>query len=181
MKNYKFSVKPSIFSALCIMACALCLVTCGSKQSDPAEIAKKIDAKEQLSQADYAAIIDYCGAYAEKAQQYYDVINAQPSDSTAEAVKATSDLAALYAGHKYLDMFRAALYATDASQLDEENMKKVNKYSAFESFPLPGGVGKAMESPNVVGQIEDMPADSGNVISTGDGEAVDIQVNLNFP
>lgn len=163
-------------SAMTLMF-VLILASCGSKTPSAEDVAKKIDAQETLTQADYTAMIDYCGKYAQEAQKYFDQINAQPNDSTAAAVEATNKLADLYASYTYLDQFRTALYATSDAQLSPENEKKLNEYASYEAFPLPSGEGKALENPDVVGMIEQTPnTDSTGVISTGVGEAVDVNV-----
>lgn len=156
---------------VCVMA------ACGSKVPSVESVASRLSANESLSQADYTAMIDYCGKYAEEAQKYYDAINAQPNDSTVEAISAAGDLASLYAKYTYLDQFRTALAQTDISQLGAENEKKVNEYAKYQGFPLPVGEGANLEDPNVVGMIEQTPAtDTTGVISQGDGEAVDVKV-----
>lgn len=153
------------------------LAACGGKSSDPAEIQQKIDAKGELSQQDYAAILDYCGDYAKKAQQYYDIINAQPNDSVPEYTRAEGDLAMLIQKYPYLDSFRGVIYNTPLTALDADNQKKVDDYSKYQGFPLPDGAGVNMVNPDVEGDIEDMPdTDTGNVIATGDGEVVNENV-----
>lgn len=171
-KTFNFILK----SAMAIMFVVI-LASCGSKTPSVEDVARKIDAQQTLSQADYTTMIDYCGKYAEEAQKYFDQINAQPNDSTSAAIEATNNLADLYARYSYLDQFTTALYATNDSQLSAENVKKLNEYAAYEAFPLPGGEGKALENPDVVGMIEQTPsADSTGVIATGAGEAVDVNV-----
>lgn len=154
------------------------LAACSSNLPTDADVAKKIDAKESLSEADYTTMIDYCGRYAEEAQKYYDIINAQPNDSTTEYLTAANDLAELYGNYAYIDQFRQTLAQTDMSQLGADNEKKVNEMAKYQAFPLPAGAGANLQDPNVVGMIEDMPAtattDSTGVLSTGDGEAVDL-------
>lgn len=173
--------KSRIASYMQLMSVALLMVmmvvACGSKVPTPEQVAQKIDNKETLSESDYTSMIDYCGEYAEKAQSLFDVINAQPNDSTEAAVKATSDMAALYAKYPYLDMFRTALANTDVTALGKDNEKKVNEYAKYQAFPLPGGEGADLQNPDVVGMIEQTPAtDTTGVIASGDGEAVDINV-----
>lgn len=179
MKNERLHISSILSGAgktLCMALFCIMFAMCGTKNVSPEDVARKIDANEVLTQDDYKTIITYCGEYAKTAQQYFDIIDAQANDSTAEAVKATSDLAAVYEKYKYIDMFRSALFNADESVLGEANVKEVSKYANFEAFPLPGGAGEKLENPNVVGQIEQMPADSSEVISQGDGEAVNIQV-----
>lgn len=167
----------SITGLLAVMLLSLMAVACGSKAPSAEDVARKIDAKEVLTQADYSTMIDYCGEYAKKAQQYLDIINSQPDASSPESVKATSDMAALYAEYRYLDMFRSVIDNTEESILGESNVKKVEEYAKYEAFPLPDGAGASLLDTNVVGDIEDMPAsDTGSVIATGDGEVVDVQV-----
>lgn len=166
----------NIFAALCA-AILIALLSACSSDPTPESVAKKIGAGEKLSEKDYSSMIDYCGKYAEKAQPLFDVINQQSdADTAAATADATAKLADLYQEYSYLDVFRGALYAADESALGAENVKKLQKYSKFEAFPLPGGAGRDLEDPSVVGQIEEMPLDSSQVIATGDGEAVDIPV-----
>ena len=156
------------------------MAACGQKTPTADEVAKAIDAGSQLTEADYTSMIDYCGDYAKQAQKFYDTINAQPNDSTAEAIKATDQLADLFAKYPLLDKFRAVIANTDLTKLGAENEKKVAEYARYQGFPLPVGEGADLRDPNVVGMIEDMPdsaaADSAGVVATGDGEAVDINV-----
>ncbi|MBD5195633.1 MAG: hypothetical protein HDR84_07350 [Bacteroides sp.] len=174
-KSFTLLKKLIVASFLLVIVAA-----CGTKLPTDSEVAQKIDAKESLSEADYTTMIDYCGKYAEEAQKYYDIINAQPNDSTAEYIKAADDLATLYGNYAYLDAFRQTLNNSEVSQLGKENEKKVNEYAKYQAFPLPGGEAANLQNPNVVGDIENMPSpsvsDSTGVISAGDGEAVDMQV-----
>ncbi len=172
-------MKTRVFKLTGILAMILLLVgatACGNGKPSPKDVAAKIDSHEVLTEADYTAMIDYCGEYAKKAQKYFDIINSQADSSSAESVKATSDLAALYGEYTYLDLFRETLDNTGESALGPKNVKKVEELARYEAFPLPEGAGASLLDSNVIGDIEDMPADSGEVIATGDGEAVDIQV-----
>lgn len=154
--------------------------SCESKLPTDLEVAQKIETGQKLTEADYTTMIDYCGKYAKEAQQFYDVINAQPNDSTAEYIKASDDLAQLFGNYAYLTQFRKTLAAADVTRLGADNEKKVDEYAKYQGFPLPGGEGADLENPAVVGMIEQTPSvrttDSTGVISTGAGEAVDVQV-----
>lgn len=153
------------------------IASCGAKKPSAEEVNAKIEAGDQLSQADYNTMIEYVGDYATKAQELFNTINAQPNDSTADYVKAANDMAELYGKYPYLNTFRSCLANADASQFDNKNLELINKYCNDQAFPLPVGEGAAMLNPQVQGMIEDMPnTDTGNVIATGDGEAVDINV-----
>lgn len=175
-KTFSILVKSALtFVVLFIVA------SCGGSVPAPDAVAGKIDSGKELSTKDYTAMIEYCGKYAQEAQKYYDLINAQPNDSTAEAVKAASSLADLYGSYKYLDLFRTKLAQTDLAKLGAENEKKVKDYAKYQGFPLPIGEDANLEDPNVVGMIEQTPAsdtvsETTGVISTGAGEAVDINV-----
>ena len=159
------------------LAAIVLVASCGQRTPTPEEVAKKIDAGETLTQADYAAVLDYCGGYAKKAQQYFDLINTQANDSTPEYLEATNHMANLYAEYPYLDMFRAVVYNIPESSLDAKNKEKVEEYSKYQAFPLPDGAGVDMTNPQVEGDIVDMPdTDTTAVIASGDGEAVDVQV-----
>lgn len=166
-----------LFKGLIALMLAFIFASCGSADPNPESVAAKINDNSELTQADYATMIDYCGNYAKDAQKYYYLINAQPNDSTREAVTATNDLASLYGSHVYLDQFRGVLSSIDMSALDKENTKKVNEYAKYQGFPLPGGEAADLENPQVVGDIEQTPSsDTTAVISQGDGEAVNVNV-----
>lgn len=159
---------------ICIAMLCVVFGACTGSNPTPAEVAAKIDSHETLSTKDYEVMIDYCGEYARNAQQYFDIINEQPTDSTAEYSRAAQDLANLKANSPYLDMFRTAIYAATDSQIGEKNVKKVNEYQKYEAFPLPEGSGPDLTYPGEVGLIEEMPdTDTTAVIAAGDGIAVD--------
>lgn len=167
----------TLVAMLAFVASVALFSACSEKLPSAEEVAKRIDAKETLSTADYTAMINYCGEYAKKAQPLFDIINAQPDASTPEAVKAAGEMADLYANYRYLDMFRSVLENTDESALGAKNVEKVNELSQFQAFPLPEGAGPDLNQPGVVGQIEQMPdSDTSGVISTGVGEVVNLEV-----
>lgn len=154
---------------LCVM-----MASCGGKGVDPQVVAQKIENGETLTHEDYASMIDYCGDYAVKAQKYFDIINAEPNDSTSEAIKASDELAGMYADAKYLDMFRTALTDADEQRLGAANSKKIAEYAKYEAFPIADISDTTMLNPDIVGDIEQMPAeDTAGVIATGDGEVVE--------
>ncbi len=158
---------------LCMALLTIAFISCSQSAPTPEDVARKIDAKETLSEADYTTMIDYCGDYAKKAQKYFDLINAQPNDSTAEYSRAAQDLAALASENPYIDMFRTAIYSASDSEIGEKNTAKVKEFEKYQAFPLPAGSGPNLQQPGVVGAIEEMPADSSAVIAAGIGEAVD--------
>ncbi len=161
------------FKILLIGMLALFIGACSKSQPTPAEVAAKIDAHLVLSQNDYSVMIEYCGDYAKQAQQYFDLINEQPSDSTKEYVRAAGELAALRAANPYIDMFQTAIYAANDEQIGKENVEKVNEYAKYQAFPLPEGSGPNLATPSIEGEIMDMPStDTTGVIAVPDGEAV---------
>lgn len=156
-----------------MMAVALCFIMSAcSGSSNPEAVASKIEKGQALTEADYNTMIDYCGDYAEKAQKYFDIINAEPNDSTEAAINATNELANMYSSAKYLDVFRKAIFSADSKELGEKNEEKVNEFAKYEAFPIPGVSDSTMINPDVIGDIVDMPADSSTVIADGDGELV---------
>ena len=159
-------MKTRLFKGLMALVLVCLMAACGAKTPTPEAVAAKIAANETLTEAE--------------GQKFFDIINAQPNDSTAEYNRAASDLADLYGSDKYLDTFRNCLAQTDLSKLGKENEKKVNDFAKYQGFPLPQGEGADLRDPNVVGMIEDMPdttvTETTGVISTGDGEAVDVNV-----
>lgn len=162
----------TLMKIMATFALAVLMTSCGSKAPTPEEVNAKIEAGERLSQADYTAILEYVGEYANKAEGFYDTINVV-NDSTEAYAKAVNELSALYAKYPYLSTFRECLQNADAATFDNKNIELVNKYKNDEGFPLPVGEGASMLNPDVQGMIEDMPnSDSGKVIATGVGEAV---------
>lgn len=161
---------------LTIVAAMFCLVlaSCGGgKAVDVASVAAKIAAGETLDKADYTAMIDYVGDYSKKAQAYYDIINKAPNDSTAEAVKATGELADLMSNATYLEPFRKALFAADAKELGEENVLKMKELSNYEAFPIPDVGDSTLMNPEQIGDVVEMPqTDTTGVVAAGDGVAV---------
>ena len=151
-------------------------VSCGSSMPSPKDVAEKIESHDVLAEADYTTMIDYCGEYAKKAQKYFDIINSQADSLSAESVQATSDLAKLYGEYRYLDLFRDILDNTEERVLGKNNVRKVEELAKYEAFPLHEGAGVSFLDTNVIGDIEDMPADSGEVIAAGVGEAVNVNV-----
>lgn len=158
---------------ICITFLCLIFAACTNSVPTPGEVAAKLDSRQPLTETDYSVMIDYCGEYARNAQQYFDIINAQPTDSTAEYSRAARDLAGLKARSPYLDMFRTAIYSASDSQIGKKNILKVQEYQQYEAFPLPDGSGPDLTVPGDVGFIEDMPDnDTTDVIATGEGVAV---------
>ena len=152
---------------------SLIMVSCGSKTSDPKEVAAKIAAGQTLTEADYTAMIDYCSDYAKKAQPYFNVINGGAATDSKEYADATNELANMMSSAVYLDTFRKALTDADASQLGESNVKRMGEFSGLEAFPIADISDTTMMNPDVIGDIEDMPSsDSAGVIASGDGELV---------
>lgn len=161
---------------LTLVAAMFCLilVSCGgNKPVDVASVAAKIAGGQSLTEADYTAMIDYCGDFAKKAQSYYDVINAAPNDSTAEAIKATGELADLMSGATYLEPFRKALFSADAKELGEENVRKMEELTKYEAFPIADIGDSTLMNPEQVGEIVETPqSDTTGIIAAGDGVAV---------
>ncbi|MDE6297966.1 MAG: hypothetical protein K2L89_08970 [Muribaculaceae bacterium] len=157
-----------------MMMAVVCLIMTSCKtDADYKSVADKISAGESLTESDYSVMIDYCADYAEKAQPYFDVINSGADPSSKEYADATNALADMSANAVYLDTFRNAIFSATADQLGESNVKKLDSLSKYEAMPIGDVSDSAMLNPDVVGDIEDMPAtDTGNVIANGDGEVV---------
>ena len=158
------------------VAAFFCLImsSCGGGNAvDVASVASRLASGETLTEADYTSMINYCEDYAKKAQGYYDVINAAPNDSTAEAIKATNSLADLMAGAKYLEPFRKALFAANAQELGSENARRMEELSKYEAFPIADVSDSTMMNPEQVGDVVETPnSDTTGVVAAGDGVAV---------
>ncbi len=162
-----------ILKTLCAALMCMAFASCSQNLPSPEQVAQKIDSNETLTEADYTTMIDYCGDYSKKAQEYFDLINAQPSDSTAEYTRASEELANLYSANPYIDIFRSAIYAANDSAIGAKNVAKVKEFEKYQAFPLPEGEGASLNQPGVVGDIVETPNnDSSAVIAAGIGEEV---------
>ncbi len=147
------------FKIFAVAALGLIMASCGGSTPTAEEVAAKVESKAELSNKDYQVMIDYCGDYAEKAQRYFDIINEEPNDSTQEAIKATDDLASLYANAKYLDLFRNVIFNSDAAQMGSANAEKAAELAKkYEAFPVPAVSTDSLLNPQVVGEVIDMPS-----------------------
>lgn len=158
------------------MALGLLLITtifaaCGHTQKEEEAVASKIEKGEALTESDYTVIVDYCVAYAQKAQEYQDKIDA-PDATAADNSEYTEKLAALTETYKYSDIFFRALNEATPEQVGKANVEKVDANGMLDYFTTPDWA-NIQTSKTVEGFIEDMPSnDSSGVIANSDGEVV---------
>lgn len=156
-----------VFAALALV---LLMGACGGGDK-AGKVNEAIQSGAQLSEQDYSVMIDYCGEYAEKAQEMQDKINTLAPESQ-EAVSLLGDLASLSGKYPYLKVFSDKISSATQAEVGEENVAKINKLAYLTWFASPEWADVAQNA-DVEGSIVDMPqADSAGVIAGGDGEAV---------
>lgn len=140
---------------------ALVMASCSTKD-EAQNVAKKIEASEPLTEANYTVILDYLGDFAEKAQPIQDKINNSNSDNPDYA----SQLASLKAQYPLVDTFNEAIEKANANVLGVDNMALLNKYAPLEWFTAPTWF-TDMPDPDVAGEIVETPpaGDSDGVIA----------------
>ncbi len=158
-----------LFAFMCSL---VLLAACGgASQEDAATVAKKISEGQTLTQADYTTMVDYCAAFAQKADKIQKDINAEPNMSDA-ATKSTDAMASLAEEYQYVTVFGPMISASTRDEVGEENAKKIEEYASSIWFPAPQW---SMSDPaGDIGDIVDMPAsDTDSVIAVSAGVAVD--------
>lgn len=151
----------------------VCFVMAACSGADEAKkVADKISGNEQLTQADYKVMIDYCGKYATEAQSIQNEINALPADSE-ESGKLENKMADLTDKYQYLQNFFGKITTCTESEIGPDNVALVNKYAPLMWFSAPEWASIGGDT-DVAGFVEDMPSsDTTGVIATGDGVAVE--------
>lgn len=160
-----------ILKIFTFVAVCLLMAACGNS-GDVSKVASKIKADEQLTQADYTVMIDYCGKYAQEAQKIQDQINNLPADSE-ESEKLNDEMAALTDKFPYTTEFFEKITTCTQEEIGPDNVALINGFAPLMWFSSPewANIGGDV---NVAGFIEDMPStDTTGVISTGDGVEVD--------
>lgn len=160
-----------VMKFLTIALLAFVMAACGGSD-EASKVASKISADEQLNEADYRVMIDYCGKYAREAQKIQDEINALPVDSE-ESGKLNDEMVKLTDKYSYAQIFSDKISNCTKEEVGTANVALINEYAPLMWFSAPEWATIGDDS-GVAGFIEDMPsADSTGVISTGDGVAVD--------
>lgn len=133
-----------------------CAETAEKKEST---IAYKIENKEALSEDDYAAMIDYVGEYAQKAQKYVDMqINGENLDEASEGIQK------LDSEFPYVNLYRNCIRFTPITSLSEANLKKIGEYAGFVEFTAPAGY-TLQTNPDDAGLIEATPMTDNGVVA----------------
>lgn len=134
--------------------------------NDAKKVAEKLNAGEQLSQKEYGVAIDYCGKFAEKAENIQALIDALP-DGSPEAGKEAGKLADLKDSYPYLDLFGKAIQTATQEQVGTDNVSKINKYAPLVWFNAPAWA-TIVTDPDAVGFVEETPQnDSDTTIIAG--------------
>lgn len=122
---------------LFLIALAAIFITAACSRADQAaDVAKKIQVGDTLTEAEYTTVIDYLGRFAEKAQPIQDQINNLPyGDAKATALQQQLD--EMKSKNTYLELFQSTLSRTSQAQLGADNVALVNKYAGYEWFTAP--------------------------------------------
>ncbi len=119
------------------MAVVVLVMAASCSSSDrAAEVARKIQAGDTLTQSEYTTVIDYLGHFAEKAQSIQDQINNLPYGD-AKAAELQQQLDEMKAKNTYLDLFQSTLSRAPQAQIGADNVALVNKYAGYEWFSAP--------------------------------------------
>lgn len=115
---------------------AVFMMTSCSNADEAAGVAKKIQAGDALTQAEYTTVIDYLGNFAEKAQPIQDQINNLPYGDP-KAATFQKQLDELKEKNTYLELFNSTLAKAPQATLGADNVALVNKYAGYEWFTAP--------------------------------------------
>lgn len=145
------------------LAAVFMMTSCGNADQ-AAEVAKKIQAGDTLTQEDYKTVIEYLGNFAEKAQPIQDQINNLPyGDPQAETF--TKQFDKLKESNQYLDLFKSTLLKAPQASLGADNVALVNKYAGYEWFTAPDWA-TITTNPEAAGMEVEMPAsDTSGVVA----------------
>ncbi len=124
------------FSILFAALAAVIMFASCSKADQASEVARKIEAGDTLTQAEYTTVIDYLGDFAQKAQPIQDKINNLPYGDP-QATDLQKELSALKEKNGYFDLFKSVLESAPQSSLGADNVALVNKYAGYEWFASP--------------------------------------------
>lgn len=159
-----------LLTLLVVAVGLLFAASCGRNET-PAQVAEKIAQGQTLTQDDYTVMIEYCGAYAKKAQALQNTIDNLPTDDP-KAVKATDDILALQESNEYLTPFFDVITKSTKEQVGDKNVILINDYAAYEWFLSPDWA-VIVTNPDVAGiVVDDSGADSA-VIATPTGTVVE--------
>lgn len=139
-----------------------------SREKQDKTIIYKIENKDSLSSEDYGRMIQYVGEYAEKAQKYLDMQNAD-----ATSTEAAEGLATLKEEYPHVDIFRNCIRETPLSVFDESNLKEIGKYAGYIEFDVPNGYEIQTAGPDAAGfEVESQPGDSSGQVQSVEEEKV---------
>lgn len=120
------------------------------------DVADKIKSNETLTDDDYTRMIEYVGAYAEKAQPY--VVN----DSSTQM---QGELDALNKEYPLVQLFRNCIKTTPLDKLSADNQALIQKYGGLIEFDVPEGM-TLQTDPQAAG-LEVAVPDSANGVVAG--------------
>lgn len=161
--NY-FIMKKTLSFVMAAIA-ALFMMTACSNADEAAAVAKKIQAGETLTAAEYTTVIDYLGNFAEKAQPIQDEINNLPyGDPKAAAFQKQLD--ELKEKNTYLELFNSTLAKAPQAQLGADNVALVNKFAGYEWFTAPDWA-TIQTNPEAAGLEMEAPSNDTNGVVAG--------------
>ncbi len=137
--------------------------SCGSSDR-AAEVARKIQSGDTLTQSEYTTVIDYLGHFAEKAQPLQDQINNLPYGD-AKAAELQQQLDELKTKNTYLDLFRSTLSCAPQAQIGADNVALVNKYAGYEWFSAPDWATVITDPANAGVELETPASDTTGVVA----------------
>lgn len=156
---------------LMVVAVGLLFAASCGRNETAAQVAEKIAQGQTLTQDDYTVMIEYCGAYAKKAQIIQNTIDNLPADDP-KAVKATDEILALQESNQYLTPFFDVITKSTKEQLGDKNVILINDYAGYEWFLSPDWA-VIVTNPEVAGIVVDDQGTDTAVIATPTGTVVE--------
>lgn len=160
-------------SILFMALAAIFVMTSCSGADQAADVAKKIQAGDTLTQEDYKVVIDYLGGFAEKAQPIQDQINNLPYGDP-KATGLQQQLDKLKESNNYLDLFKSTLAKAPQAVLGADNVALVNKYAGYEWFTAPDWATIATD-PEAAGIEMESPSNDSSAVVAGAVDEVKVQ------
>lgn len=111
--------------------------------------------EEALTPEEYSKRIKYVGEYAEKAQKFLDMQNADPN--SAEAKEGMEKLAQEYPDY---EAYQKSIVKAPKDRLSEEDIKEIEKYQGYVYFTVPEWYSIQTAGGDVAGFIEETPSTS---------------------
>ena len=169
MKKIKFILSAMLMGIVGLTSCNNASDKAAEGAADSAKadakdsvLIKKIEAKEALTPEEYSKVIKYVGEYAEKAQKFLDMQNADPT--SAEAQTGLDNLKKEYPEY---ELYKGCIKTVAKDKLSENDLKEIGKYAGLVYFTVPDWYEIQTADNEMAGVVMDAP-------TTGQTDSTDI-------